>query len=397
MKQNFLKFLKRIDWINSSFLLGTPILGIGGGYLWVSRMGLPWETMVLFLCMTIATGVAITGGYHRLFSHKSFDAKGPFRLFVLLFGAAAFENSALRWSSDHRNHHKFVDTDQDPYNIKRGFWYAHMGWVMLKFDPAHRYDYVTDNVADLKSDPLVMFQHRHYMKLGIFIGLVMPTLIAALWGDALGGFLLAGVLRTVTNHHFTFSINSFAHLIGKRPYSDQNTSRDNWFLAFFTYGEGYHNYHHKFPSDYRNGIKAYHWDPTKWLVEMMENIGQTYNLRQTPNETILRAKLKMDEKRIIRKMMVFPDPARVPHELVVATRERIEEAYAQFRTLKAEYQQLKQARITAFHAQVVVMNTRIEAVKADIRSAQEKFKKATIEWKSLCSSYGVPTTHLALS
>src|SRR5207237_639872 len=139
---------------------------------------------------------------------------------------------------------------------------------------------------------------------GIFVGLVMPTVIASLWGDWLGGFLLAGVLRTVMNHHFTFSINSFAHLFGKRPYSDQNTSRDSWVLALVTYGEGYHNYHHRFPSDYRNGIKAYHWDPTKWLIRSLEKTGQTYNLRLIPNETILRAKLKMDEKRIVRKMQV---------------------------------------------------------------------------------------------
>jgi stearoyl-CoA desaturase (Delta-9 desaturase) len=375
-------FFGRLDLVNTAFLLLTPLIGIGGTIALAVYGVIPWATLVLALVMAICTGIGITGGYHRLFAHKSYDAKGFYKFFMLFFGAAAFENSALRWASDHRNHHKFVDTDQDPYNIKRGFFWAHMGWVMVKYDNKHRYD----NVADLQADPLVRFQDRHYVMLGVLVGFVIPMALASLWGDALGGLIVAGFLRTVLNHHFTFSINSFAHLFGRQPYSDQNSSRDSWFLALFTYGEGYHNYHHKFPSDYRNGIRAFHWDPTKWLVRISERIGQTYNLRRMPNETILRARLKMDEKRVLLKLQHHPA---VSHELVVNTRTRIEDAYRHLRTLTAEYRRLKEQKMTAFSLQMGAVNERITALKADLRRAQERFKAAKAEWARLCGQTGV--------
>lgn len=384
MKQKISDFLKKIDWTNTTFLLTTPAIGVGGTYLWLKTSGFNWATFSLFIFMTFATGLAITAGYHRLFSHRTYDAKPFYKLFMLLFGAAAFENSALRWSSDHRTHHKFVDTDQDPYNIKRGFWYAHMGWVMLRYDAKHKYD----NVGDLERDPLVMFQERHYVALGILVGIVMPTLLAATWGDWMGGLFFAGVFRTVMNQHFTFSINSFAHLVGKRPYSDQNSSRDNWFFAFLTYGEGYHNYHHKFPSDYRNGIRAYHWDPTKWLIKALEPIGQTYNLRRIPNETILRAKLRMDEKRIMRRMEAAPHTARhVPHEFVVAARMKIEESYTHFVALKAEYYRHKKENFSQ----------KVEQMKADLARSQERLMQATAEWGKLCGRVGVSSSRLVFT
>jgi stearoyl-CoA desaturase (delta-9 desaturase) len=390
--KRFTNFLSRLDWTNTVFLVATPIIGIAGLWLWVATGGFNWPTFCLFLFMTIMTGGAITGGYHRLFAHKSYEAKWFYRLGMLLFGAAAFENTALRWASDHRNHHKFVDTDQDPYNINRGFWYAHMGWVMLRYDYTHKYD----NVADLEKDKLIMFQHNHYVVLGVVTGLVVPTLIASLWGDWFGGLFIAGVFRTVMNHHFTFSINSFAHLFGKRPYSDQDSSRDNWFLAFLTYGEGYHNYHHKFPSDYRNGIRAYHWDPTKWVIKACEGV-LTYRLRQIPNATILRARLKMDEKRILRKLEnAEQHRSHVPHEFVVSARMKIEEAHLKFLALKAEYQKLKEERITAFHLQLEHLNQKIAALKHELQQARKKLSLHVEEWQELCSRFGVSSPDLVV-
>ncbi len=374
--------------MNTTFLVVTPLVGVVATILWFANDYFNWGTFAVFLFMTAATGLAITAGYHRLFSHKSYDANPAYKLFMLLFGAAAFENTALRWASDHRNHHKFVDTDKDPYNIKRGFWYAHMGWVMLKYDADHVYD----NVGDLEKDPLVMFQHRNGISLGILVGLVFPTILCSLWGDWFGGLFVAGVFRTVMNQHFTFSINSFAHLFGKRPYSDQNTSRDSWFLALVTYGEGYHNYHHKFPSDYRNGIQAYHWDPTKWLIKLLEKSGTTYNLRKIPNETILRTKLKMDEKRMLKKLEAEAVRERhVPHELVVAGRMKIEEAYAHLLTLKVEYQRLKAEKLSAFNSQ---MHARLQVMKDELAHARARLHKASEEWSQLCGTLGVSSSRL---
>lgn len=382
--------ISRIDWVNSAFLVLTPLIAFTGtGYL-VANDAVHPATVALAVVWAILTGFGITGGYHRLFSHKSYDAKWPYRLFVLLFGAAAFENSALCWSSDHRTHHKFVDTPQDPYNIKQGFFHAHMGWVMMKSpDAESRYK----NVADLERDPVVMFQHRHYVKLGILFGFVLPTLIAGSWGDAIGGFFIAGFLRTVMNHHFTFSINSFAHLIGRQPYSDKDSSRDSWILALVTYGEGYHNYHHRFPTDYRNGIRFFHWDPTKWIVKGMSAMGLTYNLRKMPYETILRARLKMDEKRLMSRINRHDAAKRVPNELVTAARERIEVAYANFKALRteyaAEYERVRQAKIEG-------ISHRIAGLQQSLESARLRVEEAAAHWGDLCRAYGVRATRPVL-
>ena len=162
----------------------------------------------------ISTGMSITVGYHRLFSHKAFQAKWPIKLYVLLFGAAAFENSALWWSSEHRKHHKHVDTDDDPYDITKGFFWAHMGWLMFKLKP----DSPLDNVEDLKKDRLVSLQHKFVHPLSFLVSFGLPSLIGYLYaintgnlsaaGGALGGLLIPGVARVVMVQHATFCINS---------------------------------------------------------------------------------------------------------------------------------------------------------------------------------------------
>jgi fatty-acid desaturase len=199
------------------------------------------------------------------------------RLFFMLFGAMTIQNSIYIWAAGHRPHHRFVDDeDLDPYSSRRGMWFSHIGWMLRSYAsgvPDFKY------VKDLERDPIVMFQHRHYVPLVLAMNIALPLLVGALSGDVWGTLMLAGVLRLVVNHHVTFFINSLAHGWGHQPYTDQNTSRDNPVLAFFTYGEGYHNFHHLFASDYRNGIRWWQWDPTKWLIRAMSMLGLASKLR----------------------------------------------------------------------------------------------------------------------
>lgn len=382
MKLTFKEILKRIDWVNSAFLILTPLIACAGVFYLYQHDMIHGATVALAVFMAIATGLGITAGYHRLFSHRAYDANPLFKIILLAFGAAAFQNSARKWSSDHRNHHKFVDTDKDPYNIQKGFLWAHIGWIMFYYGPDHEYN----NVADLEMDKWVLWQEKHYVSLGILVSFVLPTLIATLWGDPLGGLLIAGFLRAVLNHHFTFSINSFCHMIGNRPYSDRDSSRDNWFLALVTYGEGYHNYHHKFPADYRNGIRSYQWDPTKWLIAICARIGWTTNLRRTPAEKILQARLKMDEKRVFQKIeRQRANPLPVPREFVASARLKFEEAYIRFRAHKVEYYRLKNEKAAHLHE-------RIEKLKLDLMNAKGALKDATVQWKIVCQRFGVKST-----
>jgi len=285
--KRFAALLKSLQWDNFLFVALTPIIAIGGCVFLARHDAIRWPTLALALLFAVVTGLSITAGYHRLFSHRSFEASPLLRWFLLVFGAAACENSALSWSRDHRDHHSFVDTDRDPYNIRRGFWFAHIGWIVFP-----RIE-TTANVADLERDPIVMFQHRHLVIMSVLAGFALPMALASLWGDALGGLIIAGFARVVLNHHCTYMINSVCHYFGSQPYSDKDSSRDSWISALFTYGEGYHNYHHTFPSDYRNGVRAYHWDPTKWLIRVLAWAGHATDLRRTPNETITRARKRV--------------------------------------------------------------------------------------------------------
>ena len=287
---------KRIDWINTVFLLIISLLAIFAApyYLW--KHGIDWFLLSIFVFYTLATGMSITLGYHRLFSHLSFKAKWPVRLFTLIFGACAFENSVLNWASDHRRHHKHTDHEDDPYDISKGFFWAHIGWILFKVLP----EPPLDNVADLRKDKLVMWQNRWDKVIAITAGLMLPTLLGYLWkGEvgAWGGFLICGALRVFVVQQCTFFINSLCHTIGRQPYSTRCSARDSFIMSLFTFGEGYHNYHHEFQHDYRNGVKSWNWDPTKWAIWSLEKVGLVSDLRRVPNSRILLAEMTEARRR----------------------------------------------------------------------------------------------------
>ena len=285
----------RIEWVTSSFLIltGLTTLFVVPWFLWThtSDPAIDWSVVWWsFAAMYCATGLSITLGYHRLFSHLAFRAAWPVKFATLILGASAFENSALDWSHDHRLHHKHVDEHDDPYDISKGFFYAHIGWLLFKLKPKPP----LDCVKDLMSDPLVMWQHRWVQVIGVVVGLAMPFGAGYLLGGmpmAWAMLLIPGVLRITAVHHSTFCINSLCHTIGDRPYDSQHTPRDSWICALITFGEGYHNYHHTFQHDYRNGVKWWQFDPTKWSIWLLSKIGLASHLRTAPDARILVAEM----------------------------------------------------------------------------------------------------------
>jgi stearoyl-CoA desaturase (delta-9 desaturase) len=281
---------ERVNWQTSAFLIGTLALTLTAVPFYLWHFGIDWFQVALFAGLLSATGFSITLGYHRLFSHLAFRASWPVKLFVLIFGAGAFENSVLMWASEHRRHHKHVDHEDDPYDISKGFFHAHIGWLLFKLLPQPPFD----NVSDLKKDPLVMWQYRHIHTIAVLVSFGLPTLAGALWNGwtgALGGFLLGGVAKIVVLQHCTFLINSACHTIGRQPYSTRCSARDSFLMALLTFGEGYHNYHHEFQHDYRNGVKPWQWDPTKWTIWSLSKLGLINGLRSVPREVIERASL----------------------------------------------------------------------------------------------------------
>lgn len=322
---------QRLNWTNTLFLLLTPIVGISGTAYIIATGQIHLATVVLALIWLICTGLAITAGYHRLFAHHTYRSSRIVRIFFLLFGASAFQGSALEWCTDHRNHHRYSETDKDPYNIEKGFWYAHIGWLML-LDPSVR-DY--NNVEDLAVDGWMRWQHKYFGPLSVFIGFIVPALIAGIWGDWLGGLILAGILRTVLNHHFTFCINSVCHTFGKRSYSLEQTGRDHWFTALFTYGEGFHNFHHQFPLDYRNGIRFYDYDPTKWLIWILSKCGLASDLKKISITHLTRYRLRTEEQALLTKFKQGSDAVmQFVHEHLVPLRTQIFQVIARIETIE---------------------------------------------------------------
>jgi stearoyl-CoA desaturase (Delta-9 desaturase) len=223
-------------------------------------------------------------GYHRLFAHRTYDTSPVVRFVLLFFGAATFEESALKWSSQHRQHHLFTDTEHDPYGVDQGFWHAHIGWILFQ---RHRTNY--NNVKDLRESRLVSHQHDYYLWWSLGGGLVLPMLIAWWIGHPLGGFMMAVCLRLVVVLHSSFFVNSFAHTFGKKTYDHDKSARDNWLGALLTNGEGFHNFHHRFPMDYRNGVRWYHWDPSKWCIYLLSKLGLAWDLRRVSDRRIAEA------------------------------------------------------------------------------------------------------------
>lgn len=279
---------KNLNVTNSIFLTLSPIIAVAGTIWWLYADGFSYGIAALAFAFYLLTGFGITAGYHRLFAHRAYKAHPIMKIIYLIFGGCALQNSALKWCNDHRVHHGKVDTNEDPYNINEGFFYAHMGWILLQENiEDYRYS------KDLLKDPLVMLQHRYYLPMIVFFSFIFPGILGHLLFDSfLGGFFVAGFLRVVVVHHFTFFINSLCHMIGNRPYDKNQTARDSWFMAFFTFGEGYHNFHHTFQSDYRNGIKFYHFDPTKWLIKSLSFFGLATDLKRTRKELILEKQVR---------------------------------------------------------------------------------------------------------
>jgi stearoyl-CoA desaturase (delta-9 desaturase) len=348
----------KVNWTTSSFLIGTLVLSLTAVPAYIWQFGLDWFQVALFFVMFCACGFSITLGYHRLYSHLAFQAHWTVRAFVLVFGAGAFENSALLWTCEHRTHHKHVDHDEDPYDINKGLFHAHIGWLLFKLDPPPPFD----NVGDLKKDAMVMWQHRYIHWIGSFIAFVFPALIGYAWGgweSALGGFLIAGVARVVFLQHCTFCINSLCHYIGKRPYSSNCSARDSWIMAIFTFGEGYHNFHHEFQHDYRNGVKPWQFDPTKWIIWTLSTFGLAKKLRTVPSEKILLAELAEAQRRMETHLE--------SQHLTAAARAYLTSAYERLQTTANEWAEFKTAQIEITREMLAELSVEIRSAIASLK------------------------------
>ena len=375
-----------ILWTNAAFLILTPILAMVAVPWYAVSHGIGWTEIAACLGLWLLTGLSVTAGYHRLFSHRSYEAVWPVRLVLVLLGGATWQNSVIAWCAAHRYHHRDVDSEGDPYNPQEGFWYSHMGWVMV--EGSRHGD--TANVPDLWKDPICRWQHRHYLLISTAVNLGLVLLLGWLTGRMLGMLIFGLLVRVVLTHHFTFLVNSAAHMWGTQPWSKGHSARDNWALSLFTFGEGYHNYHHTFQVDYRNGPLWYNWDPSKWLIWLLASLGLARRLRRNPIDVALGRRFELAHRhfneRLTRLGATLDDlGGQLADEVDVARRALAERFLAAEQQVREALDALADARRTV---QQAAANQRASwRVRRRLATARRSTRRALRHWQQVGERY----------
>ncbi|XP_061490662.1 stearoyl-CoA desaturase [Rhineura floridana] len=256
--------------------------------IWLIPAAKPVTLVWVILCF-ILSGLGITAGAHRLWSHRSYKASLPLRIFLVIVNSMSFQNDIYEWARDHRVHHKFSETDADPHNASRGFFFSHIGWLLVRKHPDVKEKGQKLDLSDLKADKLVMFQRRYYKSSVVIMCFFLPAFVPwYYWGESFyNSFLLAAVLRYAAILNATWLVNSAAHMYGNRPYDQHINPRENRLVVLGALGEGFHNYHHTFPFDYSTSEFGWQWNFTTAFIDLMCYLGLASDRKKVAKETIL--------------------------------------------------------------------------------------------------------------
>lgn len=322
--------------------------------------------------LLVATLMSVTCGYHRLYSHVTYKTKKLPELFFLFFGTVAGQGSAMKWSHDHRLHHRHVDTDKDPYGTPKGFWHSHMLWLFRE-PPAWK-EHI---VKDLAKNPLVAFQHKYYGVLFLLSNALIVLVAGLALGDLFGALVFLFLVRLFLGHHCTWFINSLAHIWGAKPYSTEHSAVNNAIVALLTFGEGYHNYHHTFAGDYRNGVHWYQFDPSKWTIWLMSKLGLASGLRRI-NSLTIKKRLVVADRRLMLEHLEGVVHIETEHlvERIEQASHSLSERIADLKKATERYRELKGK---AAEKELRSLKLRIAAYKRGLHRDMEA-------WKQLCNT-----------
>ncbi|CAH2101270.1 unnamed protein product [Euphydryas editha] len=276
----------KIVWGNVIFFIMLHIGAVYGAYLFLTKA--MWATRLFAVLIYLCSGLGITAGAHRLWAHKSYKAKLPLRILLIAFNTIAFQYSVLDWARDHRMHHKYSETDADPHNATRGFFFSHIGWLLIRKHPDIKAKGHTIDLSDLWADPVLRFQKKHYPWLILLACFIIPSYVPTLWGESLwNGYFVCAIFRHVLVLNFTFLINSAAHMWGSKPYDKNINPADIKPVSLLVLGDGFHNYHHTFPWDYKTAeLGDYSLNFTKLFIDTMAYIGWAYDLKTVSTDVI---------------------------------------------------------------------------------------------------------------
>jgi stearoyl-CoA desaturase (delta-9 desaturase) len=272
-----------------------PIAGIAAAALLLWGWGFSWTALGVMVGMYLATALGITVGYHRLFTHRSFDTPAPVKAVFAVLGSMAAQGPVLKWVAVHRRHHQHSDDHGDPHSphhygnsllgVLRGLWHAHMGWLFSAESPD-----LMDCVRDLQRSRLVRFVSDMF-PIWLIAGLVLPAVLGGVitlsWSGALLGFIWGGLVRVFLVHHVTWSINSVCHIWGTRPYETPDDSRNNFVFGFLALGEGWHNNHHAFPTSARHGLRWWEFDLSHLVIRGLALVKLARDIRVPAAEAVI--------------------------------------------------------------------------------------------------------------
>ena len=265
----------------------VPVLGLVAAIVFLWGRGFSWVDLGLLLGMYAVTAVGITVGFHRLFTHRSFEANRAVQFVLAALGSMAVQGPLLKWVAFHRRHHQHSDTHDDPHSphhhgagplgLLRGLWHAHLGWVFLS-DPPHLSRYV----KDLRQSRLLRYVSALF-PLWVLAGLTIPTVLGGVltlsWSGALFGLVWGGLVRIFLVHHVTWSVNSVCHLWGGRPYRSDDESRNNFLFGVLALGEGWHNNHHAFQNSARHGLRWWQIDVSWYVIRALALVGLAWRIK----------------------------------------------------------------------------------------------------------------------
>ena len=279
--------IKNINFTAFSALVIYPAILIALFINYVLDHQLGWFEAILFISGYYISNISVGVGLHRLWSHDSYKINKIAEFILILLSAGTLQGPALSWASNHFKHHAYTDTDQDPHNSLKyksrimSFWWSHMGWMLIGEGSYKSIDKIT--MVKLGKNKLLRWQLKYYWQLAVLMNTAVPALLGYIVGGtaeaAFAGYLFIGLGRAV-QQQITFFVNSACHFAGTQKYT-KGTSGDVWWLALFLLGENWHNFHHAFPSDYRNGARWYQLDIHKWIIYLMSKCGLAWDLKRT--------------------------------------------------------------------------------------------------------------------
>jgi stearoyl-CoA desaturase (Delta-9 desaturase) len=264
-----------------------PLLALVAAVPFAWGWGLTWVDVAIALVIYVASGLGVTVGYHRYFTHGSFKAVRPLRIALALAGSLAMQGPVITWVADHRRHHAFSDKEGDPHSpwlfgtspvaLARGFWHSHMGWLFDR-DKTNAQRFTPDLLADrdiVRIDRLFVL----WSVLTLLVPAALGGLLTWSWWGALTAFFWAGLVRVGLLHHVTWSINSICHMIGDQPFAARDHSRNVWPLAVLSFGESWHNLHHADPTCARHGVQRGQVDISARVIWAFEKLGWAHSVR----------------------------------------------------------------------------------------------------------------------